>query len=74
MLEQFSKEMIKKNLVFKGFESNSYPCPVFLKKKAVSFQNAVIEENVVLSLFGTLLDIEDKVSEYSFFMIKVIVC
>lgn len=62
---QNARALLEKNdpkeiLIFKGNKCKGYPCPVVLKKKALSLRHAAIDENVVSSLFGTLLDIEDE--------------
>lgn len=73
MLIQNARSLLERNdpkeiLIFKGLKYKVYPCPVDLKKKALSLRNAAIDENDVSSLFGTLLDIEEKVSEYDLFL------
>ncbi|XP_034337184.2 fer-related kinase 1 [Magallana gigas] len=65
MLIQNARSILERNdpkeiLIFKGLKYKVYPCPVDLKKKALSLRNAAIDENDVSSLFGTLLDIEEK--------------
>uniref|UniRef100_A0A8W8JNF8 Tyrosine-protein kinase n=1 Tax=Magallana gigas TaxID=29159 RepID=A0A8W8JNF8_MAGGI len=66
MLIQNARALLKRNdpkeiLTFKGLNCKVYPCPVVLKKKALSLRHAAIDENVLSSLFGTLLDTEEKI-------------
>lgn len=66
MLIQNARALLKRNdpkeiLTFKGLKCKVYPCPVVLKKKALSLRLAAIDEKVLSSLFGTLLDTEEKI-------------